>query len=137
MAVNLSGFDDLLSDLDNLGNIGSKVGKKAVTEGAKMVLEQQKKDAPRDSGEGADNLKVTKIKTYKSGNVWGKVGIDSSNWENSKHLYYQNYGYELWKNGERIEPHLGWMEDSLKKIEDKANKKIIEVVSAELDNILR
>ena len=61
MAVNLSGFNDLLSDLDNLGDIGSKVGKKAVTEGAKMVLEQQKKDAPRDSGEGADNLKVTKI----------------------------------------------------------------------------
>ena len=47
MSVELSGFDELISDLNNLGAIGNKIGRKAVEEGAKIVLEQQKKDAPR------------------------------------------------------------------------------------------
>lgn len=138
MGISFSGFDDLISDLNNLGNVGKKVGRKAVEEGSKIVLDQQKKDAPKDKDceHGADKLKITNIKTYKSGTVVGKVGIDSSNWDEVDHLYYQHYGFELWKNGERVEPHIGWMDDSFKKVEDKASNKIIEVISSELDKIL-
>lgn len=138
MGISFSGFDDLISDLNNLGNVGKKVGRKAVEEGSKIVLDQQKKDSPKDkdSDHGADKLKVTNIKTYKSGTVVGKVGIDSSNWDEVDHLYYQHYGFELWKNGERVEPHIGWMDDSFKKSEEKASNKIIEVISSELDKIL-
>lgn len=138
MGISFGGFDDLLNDLNNLGDVGKKVGKKAMGEATKIVLDQQKKDAPKgkDNDHGADTLKVTNIKTYKSGTVIGKVGIDSSNWNQVDHLYYQHYGFEHYKNGERVEVHLGWMDDSFKKVKDKASDKIIEVISSELDRIL-
>ena len=141
MAVKFSGFDDLINDLNNLGAIGNKIGKQAVEEGAKIVLEQQKKDAPRDADDnehGADKLDITEIKKYaKSGTVVGKVGISAENWEEAKHLYFQNYGYELWKNGKMINTHVGWIDDSFKKCKDKATKVIIDVASKEIDKILK
>lgn len=138
MGISFSGFDDLLNDLNNIGNVGNKISRKAIEEGTKIVLEQQKKDAPKsdDNDHGADKLKVTDIKRYSSGTVVGKVGIDSSNWDDVDHLYYQHYGFELWKNGERVDPHLGWMDDSFKKIEGKASEEMIKIISSEIDKIL-
>ncbi|WP_342986174.1 HK97 gp10 family phage protein, partial [Clostridium saudiense] len=101
MSVELSGFDELISDLNNLGAIGNKIGRKAVEEGAKIVLEQQKKDAPRsdDNDHGADKLDITEIKKYaKSGTVVGRVGISSDNWEFTKGLYFNHYGFEHYKS---------------------------------------
>lgn len=140
MGIEFSGFDDLINDLNNLGAIGNKIGKQAVEEGAKIVLEQQKKDAPRDADDnehGADKLDITEIKKYsKSGTVVGKVGISAENWEECKHLYFQNYGYELWKNGKMVNTHVGWIDDSFKKCKDKATKKMIEIAKQEIDKIL-
>lgn len=140
MAVKFSGFDELINDLNNLGAIGNKIGKKAVEEGAKIVLEQQKKDAPKDADNehGADKLDITEIKKYsKSGTIVGKVGISAENWEDCKHLYFQNYGYELWKNGKMVNVHVGWIDDSFKKCKDKASKVIIDVAKQEIDKILK
>lgn len=140
MGIEFSGFDDLINDLNNLGAIGNKIGKKAVEEGAKIVLEQQKKDSPKDSDNndhGADKLDITEIKKYsKSGTVVGKVGISAENWEECKHLYFQNYGYELWKNGKMVNTHVGWIDDSFKKCKDKASEKMIEIAKQEIDKIL-
>lgn len=137
MSLKISGIDDLINDLNNLGDIGNKVGKKAIEEASKFVLEQQKKDAPKsdDNDHGSDSLKVTKIKRFKGG-VAGKIGIDSTNWDKVDHLYYQHYGYEHYKNGERVEVRLGWMDDSFKKIEGQVSEIIIENVKSELDKIL-
>lgn len=141
MAIKLSGFDELVNDLNNLGAIGNKIGKQAIEEGAKIVLEQQKKDAPRDtdnSKHGADQLDITEIKKYsKSGTVVGKVGISSKNWGDCKHLYFHHYSYELWKNGKTITTHVGWMNDSFKKCKDKATKAMIDIASKEIDKILK
>lgn len=141
MAVKFSGFDELVNDLNNLGTIGNKIGKQAIEEGAKIVLEQQKKDAPRDvnnSKHGADKLDITEIKKYsKSGTVVGKVGISAENWEEAKHLYFHNYGYELWKNGKMINTHVGWMDDSFKKCKERATKVMIDIASKEIDKILK
>lgn len=141
MGLELKGFDDLVEDLNRLGNVGNKISKKAIEEGAKIVLEQQKKDAPRDKNDtehGADKLDITEIKKYsKSGTVVGRVGISSENWEETKHLYFQHYGYEHYKNGERVEVHLGWLNDSFKKCKDKVSKAIIDVASKEIDKILK
>lgn len=139
MGIELKGIDKLVEDLNRLGDVGNKIGKKAVVEGAKIVLDQQIKDAPRDEDNkhGADNLKVTKIKRYKTGTWVGRVGIDSSNWEETKHLYFQHYGFEHYKNGERVDPHLGWMDDSFKKIKERAENTMIEIANKELDEILK
>lgn len=139
MGIELKGFDDLIEDLNRLGDIGSKIGKKAIEEGSKIVLYQQIKDAPRDKDNehGADKLKLTKIKRYKTGTVIGRVGIDSSNWEETKHLYFQHYGFEHYKSGKRVEVHLGWMDDSFKKVGKKAEDTIMEIANKELDKILK
>ena len=94
MGMELKGFDALINDLNNLGNVGNKIGRKAVEEGSKIVLEQQKKDAPRsgDDDHGADKLDITEIKKYtKSGTVVGRVGISSDNWEDTKGLMYSSF----------------------------------------------
>lgn len=85
----IEGLDNLLDDLGRLGDVGKKVGKKAVQNASSVVLEQMKKDAPIDpteSDHAKDSLKRTSIKTYKSGTVVGKVGIDSTNWDDCKGL---------------------------------------------------
>nr|DAN39037.1 MAG TPA: hypothetical protein [Caudoviricetes sp.] len=140
MSVELSGFDELISDLNNLGAIGNKIGRKAVEEGAKIVLEQQKKDAPRsdDNDHGADKLDITEIKKYaKSGTVVGRVGISSYNWEFTKGLYFNHYGFEHYKSGKMVDVHVGWMNDSFKKCKDKAAKIMIDIASKEIDKILK
>ena len=140
MSVELSGFDELISDLNNLGAIGNKIGRKAVEEGAKIVLEQQKKDAPRsdDNDHGADKLDITEIKKYaKSGTVVGRVGISSDNWEFTKVLYFNHYGFEHYKSGKMVDVHVGWMNDSFKKCKDKAAKIMIDIASKEIDKILK
>ena len=58
MSIEIDGIGDLTTTLDNLGKVGQKVGKKAIKEGLKIALEQQKKDAPRDTGKSRDNLMI-------------------------------------------------------------------------------
>ena len=141
MAIKLSGFDELVTDLNNLGAIGNKIGKQAIEEGAKIVLEQQKKDAPRDKNDskhGADKLDITEIKKYaKSGTVVGRVGISSDNWEFTKGLYFNHYGFEHYKSGKMVNVHVGWMNDSFKKCKEKAAKVMIDIASKEIDKILK
>ena len=140
MSIEFSGFDELINDLNNLGTIGNKIGRQAVEEGAKTVLEQQKKDAPRDndSEHGADKLEIAEIKKYsKSGTTVGKVGISSDNWESTKGLYFQHYGFEHYKSGKMVNVHVGWMDDSFKKCKEKATRVMIDVASKEIDKILK
>lgn len=140
MAVKFNGFDEFINDLNNLGAIGNKIGKQTVKEGAKIVLRQQKRDAPRDKGNvhGADKLDITEIKKYsKSSTCIARIGISNENWEEAKHLYFHHYGYELWKNGEMINVHVGWMTDSFKKCKEKAAKAMLDIASKEIDKILK
>ena len=141
MAIETSGFDEFVNDLNNLGNIGNKIGKKAVEEGAQIVLKQQKQDAPRDKNDnehGADKLEIDDIKKYaNSESVIARIGITKENWQFTKSLYFQHYGFEHWKSKEMITPHVGWMNDSFKKCKDKATKTMVEVVNKEIDKILK
>lgn len=75
------GFDELLNKLGDLGQVGNKVGKEALNAGAKVVLEQQKKDAPRDTGDGAKYLEISK-----STSSLAQVGFTKDNWEHTKGL---------------------------------------------------
>lgn len=135
----IEGLDNLLDDLGRLGDVGKKVGKKAVQNASKIVLNQQKKDAPRSDDEehGADKLKVTQIKTYKTGTCVGKIGIDSSNWEDTKGLWFQNFGFEHYKSGKRVEPHVGWMRQSFDKVKEETYKSIENEVLSEIDKIIK
>lgn len=126
-----------MKKIDELGNIGNKIANSALKEGAEVVLEQQKKDAPKsdDGDNAADKLLVDKIKKYKNGAKSIKIGITEQNFEDTKHLYFQNYGYEHYKNGERVEVHLGWMEDSFEKVKEKVSEDIKDKIRDEINKI--
>lgn len=132
------GFTSLNATLNALGNIGNKISNNVLKESANTVLDRQKKDAARssDGDNGADKLAIDKITSYK-GNKSIKIGITKENWEDCKGLYFQNYGYELWKNGKRYEPHLGWVNNSFDKIKDKVAEEMKSKIQSEIDNILK
>lgn len=135
--MEISGFDDLFGTLEALGKVGDSVGKKAVRAGLKEVLKQMQIDAPKDTGNSAKELNITKIKQYKGGTVWGSCGISSSNWEETKALWYQHYGYENKAIGKRTETNVGWMIESFEKSNQKAENEIYNNVINEINKILK
>lgn len=132
------GFDSLYKKLQALGNVGNKIGNSVLKEEAEVVLDQQKKDAPRDKNStdhGADNLAIDGIKSRKGTKSIG-IGITQDNWEQCKGLYFQNFGFELWKDGQRIEPHVGWIDDSFEKVKDKVKEDMFNKINGEINKIL-
>lgn len=154
MGMTIKGFDDLDTKLDALGSVGIRVGAKAVRAGIKPILEQMKKDAPSNpsgvSGlgftykktKGAKALKVTKVQTYsKTGTAIIRAGIDKTNWDETKHLYFQHYGYENKGlkgrfKGVKVHTHIGWVTKSFNKSKDIGEKAMIEVAQQEIKRII-
>ncbi|WP_294173947.1 hypothetical protein [uncultured Clostridium sp.] len=142
MGMTISGFDDLFGTLDALGQVGNKAGKKAVRKGLTVAVKSLRRYAPRDSGDGADSLKVISVKAFKSGGAWGNCGIDSSNWEEAGHLWYQNYGYENNGlngrfHGRPVTANVGWFNEAVNKCENEAQSVIINELEKEIDKVLR
>lgn len=140
MGMTISGFDDLFGVFDILGQVGNKAGKKAVRKGLNVTLKSLKRYAPRDSGDGADSLKLISVKAFKSGGAWGNCGIDSSNWREAGHLWYQNYGYEnngLNFYGIPVTVNVGWFDEAVNKCENEAQAVMIDELEKEIDKVLR
>lgn len=138
MGMTIKGFDALDTKLDALGNVGHKVGSKAVREGMKPIVEQMKKDAPKDTGDGAKALKTTSVRTYaKTGSAVARAGINRSNFEKTKHLLFQHHGFEHSKSGRKINKHVGWMTKSFNKSKSKGEKIMTDVAQAEINRILK
>lgn len=154
MKSSIKGFDELDRKLDALGNVAKKVSQKAVREGMKPILAQLKKDAPHNSTgisptgipyektKGAKALKVTKVKTYaKTGTTIIRAGIDKSNWEDTKHLYFHHYGYENKGlkgrfSGKMVTNHVGWVYKSFNKSKAEGEIQMIAVMQSEINRIL-
>ncbi len=138
MGMTIKGFDALDKKLDALGNVGHKVGAKAVREGMKPIVEQMKKDAPKDTGDGAKALKTTSVRTYaKTGTAVARAGINKSNFEKTKHLLFQHHGYEHKVSGKKVTIHVGWMTKSFNKSKSQGEKIMTNVAQAEINRILK
>ena len=127
----MDGFDSLLHKLDDLGSVGKKVGKEALQKGAKVVVEQQKKDAPKDTGDGAKHLEVAKVTTSLA-----QVGFTKDNWEQCKGIWYANWSFEHYISGKQITKNAGWIFNSLKNCEKEARSEIEKVLGDEIEKIL-
>lgn len=140
MSIEIDGLGDLTSTIENLGKVGQKAGKTAIKKGLDIALEQQKKDAPRDTGKSRDNLMIQYIRTNNNGSAWGACGIGAKNWESTKSLWFQNYGYEnhgLNFSGQKITTHVGWMDKVMKQVESKSRKVILDTLKSEIDKVLK
>lgn len=138
MSVKISGFEELERKLDSLGNVGQKIGTKAVREGMRPVVDQMKKDAPKDTHQSSKALKTTSVKSYpKTGTAVARAGINESNWSRAKAAYFQHYGYINHFNGKRVANNVGWMTKSFNKSKENGRKKMIEVAQSELNKIIK
>ncbi|MDY3960171.1 HK97-gp10 family putative phage morphogenesis protein [Romboutsia timonensis] len=136
MSLEIKGIEELQAKLEALGKVGDKVEGTAVKKGAKVVLDHFKKNAPKDSGNSRNALKVTSTKRFKNGGLWSQVGIDGSNWDKTKGLYFQHYGYLNHATGKRVNKNVGWMSEEFAKVEKYASETIINEVQKELNKIL-
>ena len=140
MSLEFEGIDELFKVIEHLGDIGSKINvssfKSALQDGLRIVQGVAPK-AKDGSSNGAKALKVGKVKRYKSGSIWSGIGIDRDNWEATKHLYYQHHGYEFYKNGKRVDSHVGWMDEATKASEATVLRSLEKNILNELDKILK
>lgn len=141
MAVKIDGFNDIFSTMEQLGEVGKKAGKDAVKSGLNEVLDSLKKDAPVDKYKSRNKLSIQHIRANKNGSAWGACGIGSSNWEDTKQLWFQHYGYENhglnFTGQHRIENNAGWMDKTFKKVQKKAEDKMMNTLSSEIDKVLK
>lgn len=136
----IEGFDNLVSKLETLGKAGNKVARTGLKEAAKVIVAQQKIDAPRHKGgpsngkdkHGADALKAGKIVTAKSKNKYVQIGIvDSSVWEYAKGVYFQHHGFY----NHRAKKYIAgsqWMDKSFEKAKNRAKNVLINHLEKEL-----
>lgn len=90
----VKGLDELLKKLESMGTASNKVSTSALKAGGKIVVDKQRQDAPKDTGAGANALKVGKITTAKSKNKYVQIGIpDGDTWMKAKGIYFQHYGF--------------------------------------------
>lgn len=102
--MSVNGLDSLIGKLERMGRAGSIAAKKGLKKAGKVIVDQQKIDAPRHKGgpangkskHGGDALKVSSIMTAKaSKNKYVQIGIvDSAVWEYAKGIYFQHHGYK-------------------------------------------
>lgn len=129
----LKEFDRMMNNFEDLKITAMKQSKRIVTRGAEIVLAQQKKDAPKNSGKSYKALKITETKLYKT-SVYAKIGIGSDNWEQTKALWFQHFGYFNYGlggifNGMFIAVHAGWMNKSFDRCKAQAYNEIYKQVS--------
>ena len=84
---NASELQKLINQMNDLGQVGKKIGRTSILEASKIVLEQQKQDAPKDSGNSADHLAISKkLRNYRNGSIYADIGITGENWDKCKGL---------------------------------------------------
>lgn len=141
MSVDVNGLDELMSRLEQLGDVGKKVGKKAINEGLKVFLDGMKQDAPIDQDNSRSKLVIQNVKVNKDGAAWGSVGIGKKNWNSTRQLWYQHWGYRNfgWNfDGKlKITNNVGWLDKSYEKSKAAAEQKTTSILKKEIDNLLK
>lgn len=138
---NVQGFDTLVNKLETLGKAGNRIANKALKEGAKAIVNQQKLDGPKHKGgpangkpiHGADALKVGRIVTAKSKNKYVQIGITDSNvWEYAKGVYFQHHGFYNHISKKYVAGSQ-WMDKSFEKSKKKAANILINYLEKEIN----
>lgn len=133
---NVKGMDKLLKDLENLSNKPDKIKKNLIKNAAEETLDIEKDEAPKDKPESYKHLSILENRDGE-GYLFIDVGINKENWEETKGLYYQNYGFEWKVNGEnsnvgRVDVNYMWMKKASKKAEKKVKEMIKDGLLKEL-----
>ena len=113
----LEGMDELFKKLESMGKKASRIENKALRKAGEILKEEVKKEAPRDSGEMAESIEVSKIKRRK-GDKYVEIGAD-------KEYFYSKFiefGY-ITRNGTNV-PANPFMSRSYENKKDEINNTI-------------
>jgi len=130
--MSVEGFDELLKKLESMGSVGGTIENRALKVGAEIIVEEQKRNAPKDTQDGSKELKVGNIRTAKSKNKYVQVGIPPGvDWDKAKGIYFQHHGYKNHRTG-RYHAATLWMDKSFIKAKEKAMSAMLSVLEKEL-----
>lgn len=135
MSLEVDGFDSIFNTLDSLGNVGTKIGKSVIKDGLEEVLIELKSEAPKDTGKSAESLQVQYVKNNRNGSAWGSCGIGSKNWEKTKGLWFQNFGYTNGKT--TVTKNIGWMTRIFSKAKNRVYDNMLKKLSSEIDKAMK
>lgn len=131
--MSVEGFDELIKRLESMGKSGGNIENKALKVGAAIIVEEQRKNAPKDTSNGAKELQVGSIKTAKSKNKYVQVGITPGvNWDKAKGIYFQHHGYRNHRTNKYHAATL-WMDKSFLKAKEKAMGEMLSILQRELN----
>lgn len=114
--LTIKGISALNNKFDTMSQVPDKIKKQLVNEGARVVLDQMKNDAPKGDDGSYNHLSIVDGRSGK-GYLFLDVGINHKNWEKTRGLYFQNYDGER-SSGE----HVQWMDKSFSRSKVKAKK---------------
>lgn len=141
--IKIEGLQELFNKFDEVSHIvDNRAVNSAFLESANILLQAQKKAAPKDTRQGVDELKIGKVKTYK-GYKKVKVGLEYGNWtygsNNANHggrgIWYQHWGYTT-RGGKFIQGS-HWMDDAYEATKAKASQMLISKLNEEIARVWR
>ena len=128
----IKGLDKLIKKLDDLTDLGVE---NIINDCGNKLKNKIQDEAKTFSDTEYQYILVGETKIY--GCNSGKVSIGllntKANFEDYKGLYFNNYGFELWKNGKYYAPHIGWFDTAV----ENARKEIISEMKKQLNNEIK
>ena len=131
----IKGLKELQTHLGNASQASFAKMNTACKKGADLVLQSQKAEAPKDTGEGANALSIVACRTGK-GFCFYDVGINSTNWEQTKQLWFHNFGYYNHWTNTRICIHVGWFQKALNQCKQQVQSELLRAGRAMVEDIL-
>jgi HK97 gp10 family phage protein len=126
VALEITGFQEMIDALDAMGKEGDRVFKEALDEGVKPILSAMQRRAPTKTGFLKVNIKVGTVKKNKNG-VWSQVVGPAKG--DITAAYYGKFS----EYGSVHEPARPWMRPAFDESKDKAYKIIETKIQDGLD----
>lgn len=141
MSLEVQGLEDLLNTVDDLGQVGNRIKASSLKKAMQPMLNQAKADAPKNTGNSAKYLRTT-VKKYRNGDLQGRMGIDGTNWEKCKALWFQHWGYNNYGGRTksfkgRVEKHVGWFDKTTNKTKNSVVDNFSREILSEIDKLLK
>lgn len=128
----IKGLDKLMKKLESLTDLDTHT---IVEDCGEKLRKSIQNEAKEFSDEEYQYILKGQTKIYNSNSASIQVGLlnTEANFEDYKGLYFNNYGFELWKNGKYYAPHIGWFDTAV----ENAKKEIITDMKEQLKNEIK
>jgi HK97 gp10 family phage protein len=132
--LDTKGFQEMINTLDNMGEVGESIIKKALDEGAKPVLNAMRRKVysilHRRSGDLQIKIKIGKVRKLKDGVYSQVIGILKGDISS---VYYGKFS----EYGSSHEPARPWQRPAFDESKDEAYQKIEQELTDGIENVFK